>query len=137
MIQKDFVLRQIQQLVQVLVQVIQRKDEGREAEALALLDQSLLESLDMKIDDLLVLEKPALLALCSSEGRLSADLALVLAELLEERGYMLEKSEPTATAQQCFRRALDLYEAIVATATAVPIDVYERISRLKGLVDVH
>ena len=137
MIQKDFVLRQIQQLVQVLVQVIQRKDEGREAEALALLGQSLLESLDMQIDDLLDLDKPGLLALCSSEGRLNADLALVMAELLEESGYLLEKREPNATAQECFRKALDLYEAIVATASAVPIDVYERISRLKGLVDVH
>ena len=131
MIQKDYVLRQIQQLVQVMAYVLQLKREGKQEEVRAEIDHALQETLGTRMKDLLELGKSELITLCSPNGEFSADMALVLAELLEEEGKMSDISEESTIAQKCFQRALELYEAMVSFGEAVPIDVHDRITRLR------
>ena len=135
MIQKDFVLRQIQQLLQVMAHVLQLKREGRQVEAQTEIDNVFLETFGQGINELLELEASALTALCTSSGTLNADMVLVFAELFEEEGEMRHAIGETAIARKCFQKGLELYEAMVASGAAVPIDVYDRITRLSGSTD--
>lgn len=135
MIQRDFILRQIQQLVQVLTRVLKLKQEGHPSEIVALVNTGLQETLGMGVQDLASLPPEDLLALCSDNGRLHADKTLVVAELLEaafvEDLDLTEGAGSDDVQANPLKAALYLYEALVGAGEAVPFDIYDRISNLK------
>ncbi len=133
MIQRDFILRQIQQLVQVLTRVLKLKQEGHPSEVVALVNTGLQETLGMGVQDLASLPPEDLLALCSDNGRLHADKTLVVAELLEAAfdGDAILAKAPGHEPANPLKAALYLYEALVGAGEAVPFDIYDRISYLK------
>ncbi|MFK7845665.1 MAG: hypothetical protein AB8G77_10215 [Rhodothermales bacterium] len=137
MIQKDFVLRQIQQLVQVMARVLQLKTEGFFEEAADELDIALNETLDTSVKELLTMTEEEILLLCTRDGQLNADIALVLAELLEETDelavdHALSFENEQHNQEKGARGALFLYKALVSSGKAVPFDIYDRISRLEA-----
>lgn len=129
MIQRDFVLRQIQQLVQVLTRVLKLREDGQTTEMAAVLDTALVETLGVDAQALSSLPVDELHALCSEHGKLHPEKALVVAELLE---VSLTDDEQDAEAVGGRRAAaLSLYQALVASGEAVPFDIYDRIAALK------
>ena len=120
MIQRDFILRQIQQLVQVLAQVLTHK-AAREAEpAQDAIASGLREALGLDLDALRALSREELTARCAPDGELSDGRAVIVADLLRE--------DADAEGR---RRARWIYEAVLAHgADAVPFDIHARIASL-------
>lgn len=132
MIQRDFVLRQIQQLVQALAYVLQLKSVGKTEEAIEAVDNGLRETFGDRMVAFQDLSADELLKWCSTEGALNADLAFAVAEMLEEKGNLLADGPPSK-AQHYYQLSLSLYEKLTASGSAVPFDIYERIERLRNL----
>jgi len=111
---RDFLMRQIQQLVQVLLQVVTRRRQGDYEEAQSILNEGLEATFHADLDTLLTMEKDDFMALCSPSNAFHAGLAVALADLLRE--------ETTVRADE---RARWLYEASIATGAALSLDAIE------------
>lgn len=118
---RDFVMRQIQQLVQVLLQVLFNKREGLHEKARTVLDEGLKSTFDADLDELLAMDRTTFMELCSPSNAFHAGLAVALADLLREEG--------TAPALQ---RARWLYEASIAAGAAVSLETIEWLSGSEG-----
>jgi hypothetical protein len=121
MIERDFLMRQIHQLVQVLAQVLARKRSDQPVEAQALLEEGLEESLGSPIERIRVLERNELRKLCAFQGEFSGDRAVAVADLLKEDGTTAGRE-----------RALWLYEDALAAGGILPHDILERIEALRA-----
>jgi hypothetical protein len=121
MITRDFILRQIQQLAQVLAVVLLRRRTEDEAGAQAALAEGLEAATGVPLGALRQVDRPALLALCVRDGAFSAEWAAALADLLAEDG--------TAAGRE---RAAWLYEAARAAGGPVPFDVAARDAALRA-----
>ncbi|MEO0557997.1 MAG: hypothetical protein AAF170_07420 [Bacteroidota bacterium] len=125
MIHRDFLLRQIQQFVQVLAEVLARKKGHQHELAVETLTEGIRELLGLELAEVLQLDRDALLDLCtyasmSGDDWFSGDKAVALADLLHEEG--------SAAADE---RAAWLYEAALTSDAAVPFDIHERIAALR------
>ncbi len=121
MFQQDYVLRQIQSLIQVLEQVLFRKRSDQPEEAQDVLADGLARSLGMGLPALRRLSRDETLALCAPGGPLPGDAAVTLADLLSE--------DSSSDGRQ---RALWLYDWALASGQAVPFDVHERLASLRA-----
>ena len=119
MIQRDYVLRQVHQLAQVLAEVLFRARSGSHEDAQAHLADGLASALGVELGDVLSMPREALVARCSPGGEVSGELALALADLLRE------SDAPGARV-----RALWLYRLARRSDAAVPLDLDDRIARL-------
>ncbi len=122
MIQKDIILRQVQQLAQALAMVLFNKKERRPELAENHITQALRGVFGRDRADLLIMTKDELVEMCSPGNVYSPDLALALADLLREDG------EPEAR-----ERAGWLYRAALESGELVPLDIHERITNLTQL----
>jgi hypothetical protein len=135
MFQRDYVLRQIQQLIQVLELVIFKRKADQFEEASDVLNGALKDLFGLDVDEIAGLSDSDVVALCTSGGQLVSDKALVLAEILEEEGQARELRGTSLMAPLYFAKALALYEAgLGASGAALPLDIYDRIRTLKSLV---
>lgn len=121
MIQRDILLRQVQQLAQILAQVLFHKKEEQVEEAQALIAQGLVEMLGLDVDDLRTRSRDELQALFSDGSRLVEATAIAVADLLRE--------DATEAGR---RRALWLYELALHEGATVPYDVVDRIDALRA-----
>jgi len=124
MIERDFVLRQIHQLVQVLQAVLfyrRTQEHDRAQEALA---EGLAQALGTELVLVRGLAREEVLALCTAGGVFSGEKAVAVADLLRE--------DRTSAGRQ---RALWLYEAALTAGSAVPFDVHERIAALRASLE--
>ncbi|MEM9998146.1 MAG: hypothetical protein AAF809_10645 [Bacteroidota bacterium] len=119
MFQQDFIVRQVQQLAQVLAQVLFHKRAAEEAEAQDALANGLVAALDLELTTLRTLDRDDLVARFAPAGALSVDTAVALAEVLQEDAEQAGR-----------RRALWLYEAALASGAPVPFGIRERIAGL-------
>ena len=97
---RDFLMRQIQLLVQVLMKVLLKKEEGLSDDARSLLKEGISEALGNDLDSLLAMGHETFMSLCSPSNSFHTGLAVALADLLRE------ESSPEAA-----QRAFWLYEA--------------------------
>jgi hypothetical protein len=118
---RDFLMRQIQQLVQVLLQVLFNKQEGNHEVARSVLDEGLKSTFKADLNELLTMERKTFMELCSPSNSFHAGLAVALADLLREEG-----TDPA------LQRARWLYEASIATGAAVSLDALEWLSGPEG-----
>ena len=132
MIQRDFVLRQIQQLVQALAYVLQLKSIGKSDEAIEAVDNGLREAFGDHFANFEEMTAEDLLAWCARDGVLNAELAFALAEMLEEKGNLLIDG-PVADSRHFYKLSLSLYKALILSGNAVPFDIHERIERLEAM----
>ncbi|HLA63049.1 MAG TPA: hypothetical protein VK610_01370 [Rhodothermales bacterium] len=85
MIERDFILRQVAQLVQALAAVLFRKKAGETVAAQQLLDDTLTDATGLPLMHLRHLDFRELLDLCLSPGgEFSSERAVALADLLRE-----------------------------------------------------
>ena len=120
MIEKDYILRQVHQLVQALAAVLFNKKAGRQELAEDHLMQALRQVFKRDLDQLRAISRSEIIDLCSPGGAWSGDLALALADLLREDG-----------ASRSHERAVWLYEAALESGVLVPLDVHQRIEALR------
>ena len=120
MLQQDYILRQVHQLVQALAHALSHKRAGQQEEAQEALADGLADTLGLELGALYRLPREEVLALCVLDGALSGDKAVAVADVLRETDSVAG-----------WERALWLYEAALASGGAVPFDVYERIGALR------
>jgi len=120
-IEKDYILRQVHQLVQALAAVLFNKKAGRQELAEDHLTQALRQVFKRDLNQLGTMSRDELVNLCSPGGAWSGDLALALADLLREDD-----------APDSLERAAWLYEAALESGDLVPLDVHQRIEALRG-----
>jgi hypothetical protein len=118
-IERDFILRQVVQLAQVLAAVIGRRGEGDEVEAQDALADGLLDVLGRPLDEVRAMSRAEVDALASEDGVFYAEKAVALADLLRE------DSDPAGCV-----RARWLYEQAFLEGGPVPFDVQARIDAL-------
>ena len=137
MLQRDVVMREIEQAVRVLMhvlaQVMRLKSEERYQEAL--------RSIREAFGDLGPAPRPvgelspqALVDLCRSPGRFQVDLAVSMADLLCEEAELLLRTG-SASAPASAARAHALYwAALDAEGAALPMDIGEKLTRMEEIV---
>lgn len=116
---RDFLMRQIQQLVQVLLQVLFNKQEGRHEEAQTILNEGLKATFKADLDELLSMDKDAFMELCSPSSAFHAELAVALADLLRVEG--------SAAAVD---RAQWLYQASIMQGAALSLEALTWLNEL-------
>ena len=107
-------MRQIQQLIQVLLQVLTKRKQGDFEEAQTLLNEGLQATFHTDLDTLLAMEKEDFMDLCSPSNAFHAGLAVALADLLREED-----------ADAADERARWLYEASISTGAALSLDALD------------
>lgn len=130
MITRDFILRQIQQLVAVLSRVLLLRGTGQNEAIIAeiRLGLSNTELSTALLDDI---EKEALIGLCSTSNGFSFEKALALADLLREKGFS-ERELELDNWYYSLLHALWLYERINSLPNAIkPLDIEHRIESLR------
>ena len=120
MITRDFIVRQIHQLAQVLAVVLLHKRAGRQEEAQQTIAEGLEDALGLSLAALYDLDRASLLARCTSGTTFFPEKALALADLLRE--------DATRAGRE---RALWLYEAARDAGEIVPLDIDARIADLR------
>lgn len=120
MITRDFILRQIHQMVQALAQVLFHRQAGQRMEAQETLEQSLEEVTGLDLARLRALDREELLALCGPGPDFSAEKAAAMADLF------FEDEDPAGR-----ERALWLYEAALDAEATLPMDIYDRLAVLR------
>ncbi|HAY37215.1 MAG: DUF6483 family protein [Rhodothermales bacterium] len=114
MFTRDYIMRQIHQLVHVLSIVLLKRNSDKPEEVRHVLDTALNEQFGHSLPDFLSMDKESLLSTCSSGDHFYEGLAVALADLLKEEG------SPDGV-----RRAFWLYQAVMATGGTVPLHIHE------------
>ena len=120
MITRDFLMRQIHQLVQALAQVMFHRQAGMKEEAMEVLENAVQDVTGVSLERLRGMNREELLALCGTGDGFSAEKAAALADLLHE------EFDPEGRL-----RALWLYEAALEGGAPLPMDVLDRIADLR------
>ncbi len=121
MIQKDVILRQVQQLAQALANILFNKRERRPDLVEDHMTMGLRDVFDRDLAQLQALNRDEIVELCSPGSVFSSELTLALADLLREDG-----------APESHERAAWLYEAAVEAGELVPMDIHDRIEALRA-----
>lgn len=141
MLHRDFLVRQIQQAVQVLLQalasVLKLRSEERYDEAVGLIQEAFgkIEITPRPVGELSAEE---LIELCRTSDGFLADLALSMADLLRQQGEIFRIQEKQEQACASEKKALALYrKAITTEGAAMPMDIHTKMSDLESSLDEH
>jgi len=138
MIERDVLMRQIQQLAQALANVVQLVANGEYDAAIVAVDEACAQHLDGSAEDLRTLPPERLLALCTDGSRFLADAAQTLAKLLTLQGDAHREREEPAKAGACYSRALLLMRRVLQEPDApVSWQIGTKIASLKQNVENH
>lgn len=133
MLQRDYFMRQVQQLAQALQQVIMQKEEERIAEARRTIREAI-EALEQgKERDLRERSLKETLQFCRRDGAFRPELAAAVADLLKEEGDLLTWQGQAHEAEKSRTRALLLYRrAMQEKDAALPLNVAAKLSGLEA-----
>ncbi len=114
MLQRDYIMRLIAQVGDLMRKIAAakkagREDESQEAAAAAL---ALIFDLDPRLSDLM--PAPSLLALLREEGRLDTARALLAGEVYAQRARHLYAAGAGAAAEETWQRAVCFFSAVEA-----------------------
>jgi hypothetical protein len=124
MFTRDYILRQVQQLIQALSLVLVHKRAGSAEQAADMLGEALGAITGLSLDRIRGLDRSALLELCTRDGRFQPDFAVAVADLLREDDRAASHA-----------RARFLYETALQSGGAMPLDIQERIAELPRLAE--
>lgn len=139
MLQRDFLMRQLHQALQVLMQALTRvmklKSEENYEAALGEIDAAF-AGLDMAPRPVSELSADEIADMCRTAQGFEADLALSIADLLAAEGDIHVEQGDTAAARESLEKALALYrQALADKNAAVPLDIGRRMSHLEELLE--
>lgn len=125
-------MRQIKQFTYALEQVLFKKKEGEKQEAQDIIEQTLKELPKENNRRFQELSLADTLSTLKIDGYFNAELALIVADLLYEKGQFTNKSE----SKKCYMQALVLYQkALKDPKTAFPLQATGKISGIKKKLD--
>lgn len=119
MIERDFLMRQIAQFVQVLAAVVAGKGRGEYAVAQQTLETGLEDVSGLRLGEIRAMSRAEVEALVTEDGLTLPEKAVALADLLREDAEVAGRV-----------RARWLYVFAVEAGGPVPFDVHERIAAL-------
>lgn len=133
--EQDFIMRQIQQLTQLLQQIIFKKKNNQPQEARQQLQdafQRLTREYPKQFDQLTLRE--TLQLFMTKDGAFTSELALAVADLLVEEGELL-REEAYKKSQKSYLQALLLYKkAKQDQSAAVPVDIHHKIAQAENVL---
>jgi hypothetical protein len=135
MFQQDYILRQVQQLIQVLARVLELRTTSLLDEARDEIHNALKHIFDRSPMEISQLSDDQLIELCSSDSMLQAELALAFADLLKQEGMLCNEEGRDADARRYWKKTRVLYEAVLKKSDTIPLDVYDKINTLIDLID--
>lgn len=136
MIQRDVLMRQINQLAEALVRIVEHVSNREYDTALNAVDEILDAQLDGSAEGLRHMPPERLLSLCREDGRLSGEAAQTLAKLLRLQGEAHAGREEPEAAGACYGRALLLLRAALqANDAAVSWQIGTHVADLQRLAD--
>lgn len=138
MLHRDFLMRQIHQAVQVMMEALARvmklHDEERYETALGEIDTAF-AGLEIAPRPVGELSADEIAQMCRTSRGFEADLALSIADLLTEEGEIRMLQGDDDAARSALEKALSLYRAALAEEDAVlPLDIGRRMDRLEALL---
>jgi hypothetical protein len=132
-VQRDYIERMIEQVGQAFAQILELVRAGD-------LDPALIvvyKTRDLVLGPMRpVLERVDAASAVDLVGKYELDRLRMYAALLGEEGAIHERRGESAKAEQCYRRALDLYAAISLTGARLKAADLERIALLQPKVEV-
>ena len=138
MIRSDYIMRMIEQLSRVLVQIVFHKKNGEYELAVIQINTALKSLVGLDPEIIRTLPAEEIIRLLHIGDQLEAGKCLVIAKLLKERTEILQLSDPTnQSLSESYQKSLSLYlEAILSIPdfkeTEYLQDVNELISLLEG-----
>lgn len=126
--EKDFVMRQVRYLTQLLQQIIFKKNNNKQPEAIREIDNAFQRLTNDHPKSLNELSLEETITLFMHQGDFKSDLALAVADLLMEEAQMLSDKNYSRS-QKAYQQALLLFKKTQNTASsAIPIDMEKKIS---------
>lgn len=131
MFEQDYIVKQIRQCTNALERVLLKKKEGKQQEAQKIIEHSLNELPDDNSKKFHELSLQETIAVLENKGSFNAELALIVAELLFEKGQLVEKEE----SRKCFMQALLLFRKTMKNPNvAFPLEAPQKISRINNFL---
>jgi hypothetical protein len=138
MIERDVLMRQIQQLAQALANIVQLVSNSEYDAAIKAVDEACSAHLDGSAEGLRTLPPSQVLALCTDGERFLPDAAQTLAKLLTLQGDAHRERGEQEKAGACYSRALLLMRRVLQEPDApVSWQIGTKIAALKDKVDDH
>ncbi|GAB5409173.1 MAG: hypothetical protein BalsKO_15380 [Balneolaceae bacterium] len=139
MFNQDFIMRQIQQMTQVLnrilTQVLRIKNHEVQTDVLTYLDQELLKELSFDLDEILAVEsEEELLSFLKKSGLNSENLNILADILFEVAESKFEDLEQHSKSLTLFSKTLFLYEFLEKSENIYSIDRNVKISKIKDVL---
>lgn len=133
MLQRDYLMRQIQQLTQVLQRVLFQKQQGQVEEAHRIIQQAIGELDPREEGTLRHRSLHEVVRFCRRDDAFRPDFAMRIADILNEEGELLTAQGRPREAQKSYMRALLLYRrAMREEDAAVPLDVGTTLEQLSS-----
>ena len=139
MLHRDFLMRQLYQAIQAIMQALTRvnalKSEEKYEEAIAEIDQ-VFGRIDMAPRPVGELSADEIIAMCRTSRGFEGDLAVSIADLITEEGEIRSMQGDDERARACYEKALSIYRQVLsAEGAAVPLDIGKRMDRLEALLE--
>lgn len=135
MFEKDYIMREVQKLVQVLTVILGLKEQKKFDEALDEIDNTYARFFEENRATMQAKSIEELGQLCISDGRFSADLAFALADIIREEAEILEMQDKKEKAIRKYQLVLDLYQlAVDEKDAAMPIDIVTKMEKLQQIL---
>lgn len=132
--EKDFIMRQVQYLTQILQEIIFKKNQNQHEEAVEEIQDAFKRLTKNRPKQFSELNLEETLNLFVRNNKFESELATAVADLLMEEGQMLEEKSYTQS-QKSYAQALLLYKNSLWDDTAsVPLDISQKIDQLENML---
>jgi hypothetical protein len=112
MLRRDLITKQVEQMARAIAIMLGLRNEGRNAEARQKADEMLKEFTGMDAASLNIIPQEELMSTLREEIKLHEDQVSVVADYFMIEGEMLSEEENDEAAQECFSKALCLFEGL-------------------------
>jgi tetratricopeptide (TPR) repeat protein len=109
MLTDDYIIRMINQAIEVLIRIVNLKASGDYQQAHQLIEQSLEQLIGLRIDLLQSLDDHNILGTLSMNGMLDVNRVIVVADLFKEEGDVLAAQKMVNSSIRSYQRALYYY----------------------------
>ena len=136
--QRDYFMRQVEQLGQVLgillAQLLGIKKQGDVGQGITLINDTLVEQVDLNLEELLTIKNESLVSVLMNQRGFSLAQVDFTAELLYQSGEFYQMNpEQKELGLAYWEKALVLFEYVTATDLVFSFDRQKKIDRIKRL----
>jgi hypothetical protein len=129
---EDYILRQIAQLVAVIMKIAGLKKAGEYQEAYKTIDQTIEEMFGLDANIVKQLDDNSLFGLLATANGIDLGKLYALADILKTEGDVLAAQRCEKESRQSYQRALDLFLELSARSTAeLETEVLPKINELQ------